>query len=69
MAIYGNETGEIDDSRKASNGTFKSHLATVRDDISILKVPETANVFVVESGKKLFDFLLKPEEEIDINFR
>jgi aryl carrier-like protein len=65
MAIYHNEAGESGGSAKASNETLKSYLATVKADISILKTPEAANVFAVEIGRKLFDLLLNPEEEVN----
>ena len=49
----------------SSNETLKSYMASIKADTSLLKSPETAELFAVEIGKKLFDLLLKPQEELN----
>ena len=51
----------------ASTETLKSYLASVKGDPTLLKTSETAKLFAVEIGKKLFDLLLKPQEELNTN--
>ena len=67
MAIYHNEADTSDDSTKTSNETLKTYLEMVDEDPSILKGPEAGGVFAIEIGKKLFDLLLKPEDDINVN--
>ncbi|SMQ54923.1 unnamed protein product [Zymoseptoria tritici ST99CH_3D7] len=45
--------------------TLKSHLALAKSDPSLLKSPETASLFAEEIGKKLFDMLLRPYDELN----
>ncbi|KJX98264.1 Beta-ketoacyl synthase like protein [Zymoseptoria brevis] len=45
--------------------TLKSHLALAKSDPSLLKSPETASLFAEEIGRKLFDMLLRPYDELN----
>ncbi len=66
MAAYHNSVNTADAaSSTASNDSLKSFLATARGDPSILKAPESSALLANEIGKKLFDFLLLPEEDLD----
>ncbi|KNG85249.1 putative polyketide synthase [Aspergillus nomiae NRRL 13137] len=47
----------------ASTDILKSYLNNAKADPSILKSPEASKLFAVEIGKRLFDLLLKPNEE------
>ncbi|EFE31625.1 polyketide synthase, putative [Trichophyton benhamiae CBS 112371] len=49
----------------ASTDILKSYLSSAQADPSILKSSEAAKLFAVEIGKKLFDLLLKPQDEIN----
>ncbi|KAK2748478.1 Type I Iterative PKS [Myotisia sp. PD_48] len=64
MAAYHNVSGDSA-TTAASEETLKSYLAGVKADPSLLKSAETVKVFAVEIGKKLFDLLLKPQEEVN----
>ena len=49
----------------SSNETLRAFLISARADPSILKTTEAEHVLAVEIGKKLFDLLLKPHDEIN----
>ena len=68
MAAYHNSvhTAEASGST-SSNEVLKSFLATAKSDPFILKNPESSILLAKEIGKKLFDFLLKPGEDLDIS--
>ncbi|KID66135.1 Highly reducing polyketide synthase gloL [Metarhizium brunneum] len=65
MAVYHNAAAAGAEAA-ASNDGLKSFLAGARADPSVLSSPETANLFAVEIGKKLFHLLLKPQEDLNI---
>jgi acyl carrier protein len=67
MAQFHNHVGEIGDAAGATNDVLKSFLAKARHDAALLKAPGTATLLTTEIGKKLFSFLLKPEEDLDIS--
>ncbi|EFQ96996.1 fatty acid synthase S-acetyltransferase [Nannizzia gypsea CBS 118893] len=52
----------------ASTDTLKSYLNSAQADPSILKSSEAARLFAVEIGKKLFDLLLKPQDELNTSW-
>ncbi|KAI1388535.1 putative polyketide synthase [Hypoxylon trugodes] len=64
MAAYHNEVAGGADVA-ASNETLKAYLSMAKANPSVLKSPETAKLFALEIGKKLFDLLLKPQEELN----
>ena len=64
MAAYHNVTSD-GDGGATSTETLKSYLASAKADVSLLKSAEAAKLFAVEIGKKLFDLLLKPQEELN----
>jgi acyl carrier protein len=61
MASYHNNSTVA--ATAASTDVLKSYLSSAKADPSILKSPEAAKLFAVEIGKRLFDLLLKPQEE------
>lgn len=64
MAVYQNiNTGES--AAGGSSGILRSFLADVRHDAARLKAAETPAVLAQEIGKKLFELVLRPEEEIN----
>ena len=65
MAAYHNISASAD---AASNDTLKTTLASCKADPSLLKSPEVAKLFSVEIGKKLFDLLLKPQENLNTSW-
>lgn len=67
MAAYHNSSAGDGANAAASTETLKSFIASARADLSILRSAETARVFAVDIGKKLFDLLLKPDEEVNIS--
>lgn len=48
----------------ASNEALKVFMASVKDDPVVLKTVAAAKVLAAEIGRKLFDLLLKPQEEL-----
>ncbi|CAK3821415.1 polyketide synthase [Lecanosticta acicola] len=64
MAAYHN-VQQDGASASSSAETLKSYLAQVKSDASLLKTAEAANLLAVEIGKKLFDMLLKPYDEMN----
>ncbi|RYP65435.1 hypothetical protein DL771_008307 [Monosporascus sp. 5C6A] len=64
MAAYHNATAGGADVA-VSNETLKPYLASARADPSILRSAEAPKLFAGEIGKKLFDLLLKPQEELN----
>ena len=64
MAAYHNATSDSTGAA-TSTETLKSYLASAKADLSLLKSAEAAKLFAVEIGKKLFDLLLKPQEELN----
>lgn len=67
MAAYHNAaTGGAD--AAASNETLKTFLATVKEDPAVLKAPESSKLLALEIGRKLFDLLLKPQEDLNTSW-
>ncbi|KAI9151270.1 Polyketide synthase [Paramyrothecium foliicola] len=66
MAVYHNlSTGSGGTEAGASvNEAVKTFVATAMSDTTLLKAPESATLLAVEIGKKLFDLLLKPHEDL-----
>ncbi|KAF5023550.1 hypothetical protein F66182_4417 [Fusarium sp. NRRL 66182] len=64
MAVYHN-TGSAGGEAEASNDSLKSFLVTAKSDSAILRAPETAKFLALEIGKKLFNLLLKPQEDLN----
>ncbi|KAI0889325.1 fatty acid synthase S-acetyltransferase [Annulohypoxylon maeteangense] len=64
MASYHNALGGGADAA-ASNEVLKTFLATVKADPSLLKAAESSKTLALEIGKKLFDLLLKPQEDLN----
>ena len=57
--------GAAGDAVGSSNQALKALLFDVRADHSILKSAKSEEFLATEVGKKLFDQLLKPYDEID----
>ena len=64
MAAYHNVSSDSANAA-TSTETLKSYLANAKADPSLLKSAEVAKLFAVEIGKKLFDLLLKPQDELN----
>ncbi|KAI0900051.1 fatty acid synthase S-acetyltransferase [Annulohypoxylon nitens] len=64
MAAYHNASNGGGDAA-SSNETLKTFLATVKADPSLLKAAESSKTLALEIGKKLFDLLLKPQEDLN----
>ncbi|KAI1776601.1 fatty acid synthase S-acetyltransferase [Hypoxylon cercidicola] len=67
MAAYHNASIGSRDAA-ASNETLKTFLASAKADPSLLKSPESSKVLALEIGKKLFDLLLKPQEDLNTSW-
>lgn len=65
MAAYHNVSAGVN---VQSNDILKSTLAGCKADTSLLKSPEVAKIFSIEIGKKLFDLLLKPQEDLSTSW-
>jgi hypothetical protein len=67
MAVYHNDShgNKVAGTGSGSdNDVLKTLLVQARADAGILREAETARVFAVETGRKLFELLLKPEEDL-----
>jgi aryl carrier-like protein len=64
MAVFHNvgETHRM--SGPASSDGLNSFIATAKRNAALLGQPESAHLLAVEIGKKMFSFLLKPEEDL-----
>ncbi|KAH7372241.1 putative polyketide synthase [Pyrenochaeta sp. MPI-SDFR-AT-0127] len=65
MAAYHNVSAGVD---VQSNDTLKTTVASCKADHALLKSPEIAKIFALEIGKKLFDLLLKPQEDLNTSW-
>ncbi|KAF1990145.1 hypothetical protein K402DRAFT_371161 [Aulographum hederae CBS 113979] len=66
MAVYHNTlTSSTTSSSAGSNDALKTFLNSAKTDPALLTAPSTATFLAREIGKKLFDFLLKSEEDLD----
>jgi NAD(P)-dependent dehydrogenase (short-subunit alcohol dehydrogenase family) len=66
MASFHN-SGEIDTiSGSPSNDSLKSFIAAAKGDASLLNQSASVELLATEIGKKIFSFLLKPEEDLQI---
>ncbi|KAJ4364877.1 hypothetical protein N0V95_000627 [Ascochyta clinopodiicola] len=66
MAIWHNiSDGDIG---KADDGgdSFKTFVASAKNDPGVLNKPETPNYIAVEIGKQLMKMLLRPDDDLDI---
>ena len=63
MAAYHNHT--MSSAGAGSTNTLKTYLNNAKVDPSILKSTESSKLLALEIGKKLFDLLLKPQDELD----
>ncbi|KAI1099372.1 fatty acid synthase S-acetyltransferase [Jackrogersella minutella] len=67
MAAYHNSSsGSLD--AATSNETLKTFLASVKADPSLLKAADSSKLLALEIGKKLFDLLLKPQEDLNTSW-
>ncbi|KXT04055.1 hypothetical protein AC578_4908 [Pseudocercospora eumusae] len=64
MAAYHNVHHDSASAGAAAE-TLKSYLATAKSDPALLKSAEASSLFAVEIGKKLFDMLLRPHDELN----
>ncbi|KAJ5900212.1 polyketide synthase [Penicillium subrubescens] len=64
MAVFHNsgETSTMSDS--ASTDSLKAFITAAKSDPALLRQPDSAHLLAVEIGKKVFSFLLKPEEDL-----
>ncbi|KAI1379651.1 fatty acid synthase S-acetyltransferase [Hypoxylon crocopeplum] len=67
MAAYHNALGGGADAA-TSNETLKTFLSEAKADPSLLKVAESSKLLALEIGKKLFDLLLKPQEDLNTSW-
>ncbi|OTA56526.1 fatty acid synthase S-acetyltransferase [Hypoxylon sp. EC38] len=67
MAAYHNAVGGSTDAT-TSNEVLKTFLASVKADPSLLKTAESSKILALEIGKKLFDLLLKPQEDLNTSW-
>ncbi|CAG8955553.1 hypothetical protein HYFRA_00009507 [Hymenoscyphus fraxineus] len=64
MAIYHNTTF-LPSSVSAATSSLKAYISNARTEPSILKSQEAGSFFAQEIGKKLFQLLLKPDQELN----
>ena len=67
MAIFHNSGAAATESTGAANNVLKTFLAKAKNDPSIIMNQESIHLLAMEIGRKLFSFLLKPEEDLQIS--
>ncbi|KAI3399737.1 hypothetical protein diail_5804 [Diaporthe ilicicola] len=65
MAVYHNASKAARDDGGSNSDSLKAFLARARSDSALLRTPHTAAFLAREIGRKLFSFLLKPEEDLN----
>lgn len=66
MAIYHNNTNNsMASDTAASTTTLKVYINSAKSDLSLLESGDAASFFAVEIGKRLFQLLMQPEEELN----
>ena len=67
MAAYHNASNASVDTQSAtSNDTLKVFLAKAKNDGTVLQTEETATLLGKEIGRKLFSFLLRSDDDLDL---
>ena len=67
MAAYHNASNATVDTQSAtSNDTLKVFLAKAKNDGTVLQTEETATLLGKEIGRKLFSFLLRSDDDLDL---
>ncbi|KAJ5644819.1 polyketide synthase [Penicillium longicatenatum] len=65
MAVFNNfEEAGSSNSSGSSSESLQSFLAAAKADQALLDQPDCAHFLAVQIGKKVFNFLLKPEEDL-----
>jgi NAD(P)-dependent dehydrogenase (short-subunit alcohol dehydrogenase family)/aryl carrier-like protein len=64
MASFHNHAEANVTSGSTSNDSLKSFIAAAKGDASLLGQPESVQILATEIGKKICNFLLKPEEDL-----
>ncbi|KIM92741.1 hypothetical protein OIDMADRAFT_62276 [Oidiodendron maius Zn] len=64
MAVYHNTTKAVVDNSGSNGDNLKSFLGRAKNDTSMLTSADTIALLSWEIGKKLFDFLLKSDEDL-----
>lgn len=67
MAAYHNSSSSAAGTAASSDG-LKAFVTGAMADTSILEAADTAGLLAVEIGKKLFDLLLKPHEDLNTSW-
>ncbi|OJI89152.1 hypothetical protein ASPTUDRAFT_134297 [Aspergillus tubingensis CBS 134.48] len=65
MGIYHNVHAEASSEEGTDANTIKAFLARAADDPSLLTTVENVYLLAEEIGHKIYDFMLKPDEEVD----
>lgn len=66
MAAYHNISKSRSSTSSGSN-SLATFLTTLKSNPALLNNPETTDYLAIEIGKKLFSFLLRGEEDLDVN--
>ncbi|KAJ5953151.1 Acyl transferase/acyl hydrolase/lysophospholipase [Penicillium verhagenii] len=64
LAVFNNHDNNGNASGSSSSEGLQSFLVAAKSDQSLLEQPESARLLAKEIGKKVFSFLLKPEEDL-----
>ncbi|KAI1496364.1 hypothetical protein F5X99DRAFT_414180 [Biscogniauxia marginata] len=68
MGFYHNNN-EKEASKKGSSSELIAFLARVADDVEISDEPRSVSFLAHEIGKKLFSFMLKPDDDPELRRR
>ncbi|KAJ5965134.1 uncharacterized protein N7479_005010 [Penicillium vulpinum] len=64
MSVFYNSAASSSTLTSAPGSGLGVFIAQVKGDVGLLSQPESAQMFALEIGKKVFSFLLKPEENL-----
>ena len=67
MGFYHNSVEKVEEGDRGGSSELKAFLAAAADDPEILGGAESAAYLATEIGKKIYSFMLKSEEDVDIS--
>lgn len=67
MAMYHNIKNTTGEDPAAKSNELKKFLSRAADDPDMLSTKDSADYLALEIGQRIFDFMLKPNEDVDIS--
>lgn len=67
MAMYHNIKNTTGENPAAKSNELMKYLSRAADDPDILSTKDSADYLTLEIGQRIFDFMLKPNEDVDMS--